>query len=212
MENYATDDGKTTRAITIFDCGEIKPGESWGYCDDDGTDDKLPPFPADWDRFEMEFSLQAKLDTLVLIKNSGNHFYRVDDFTKSARKYKKLTRYYNFFNDHVTDEDEKKALDSFQLVNLTNLAATELKLGDFSDVRFSCNAAIKIDPNNSKAFYRRGVANLELKNYELALDDLKMAHKLKPGNKAVLKEFDRAKKFLLDYRAIEKMKYKKMFD
>lgn len=211
MENYANDDGKTTRLITIDSCGEIGPGGDWGFNDNDGTPDTLPPFPADWENFEHQFSLSEKLSILKVIKESGNHFYHAGNFTKSARKYKKVTRYFNFFKDQTTEEEEKKSLDAFQLVNLTNLAATELKLNEFVDVRFSCNAAIKLDPNNTKAYYRRGVANLELKNYELALDDLKMAHSLVPGNRDVLKEFERAKKYLLSYRAAEKIKYSKMF-
>ena len=211
MENCATDEGQTIKEILISNCGELKDGEDWGYCDNDGTVDKLPPFPTDWELFEKEFSIEEKLEILNMIKESGNNFYRAGDFVRSARKYKKVTRYYDFFKDHTTDEDEKRSLDQFQLINLTNLAATELKLEEFEDVRFSCTAAIKIDSNNSKAFYRRGIANLELNNFEMALDDLKMAHKISPANKAILKEFERAKKFLLEYRAIEKVKYKKMF-
>lgn len=211
MENFATDEGKTTRLIEIADCGEIKPGESWGYCDNDGTKDTLPPFPTDWHDFEKQMSIEEELDVLNMIKHSGNHFYRTGDFVRSARKYKKVTRYYNLFKDREHNAEDKALLDTFQLVNLINLAATELKLEEFDDVRFSCNAAIKIDANNSKAYYRRGIANLELKNYEIALDDLKMAHKLLPGNRAILKEFERARKHLLDYRALEKIKYKKLF-
>lgn len=211
MEDFANDDGETSKPVVIEDCGELKEGENWNYCDDDGTLDALPPFPADWCKFDYKFSTNEMLDVLKVIKEAGNYFYRSGDFVKSARKYRKLTRYYNFFKDQTTDESDKKLLDTFQLVNLTNLAATELKLGDFKDVIFTCNAVIKLDQDNSKAFYRRGIANLELKNYELAIDDLKMAHNLVPGNRAILKEFDRAKKYLLDYRAIEKVKYSKMF-
>lgn len=211
MENFATDEGKPTRAIVIAGCGEIKPGESWEYCDNDGSKDSLPPFPTDWDDFEKEMSVDGELDVLNMIKHSGNHFYRTGDFVKSARKYKKVSRYYNFFKDREVNAGDKALLDAFQLVNLINLAATELKLEEFDDVRFSCNAAIKIDANNSKAYYRRGIANLQLKNYEIALDDLKMAHTLLPGNRAILKEFERAKKLLLDYRALERVKYKNLF-
>ena len=212
MENVADDDGRTSKPIVIAHCGELNAGENWGFCDNDETPDKLPPFPADWERYESDFTHEEKLSVLRVIKESGNYFYRAGEYVKSARKYKKVTRYFNFFKDHTMNEEEKKSLDAFQLVNLTNLAATELKLKDFNDVRFSANAAIKLDANNSKAYYRRGLANLELKNYEMALDDLKIANSLVPGNKVILKEFERAKKYLLDYRAIEKENYKRMFN
>lgn len=212
MESCAIDDidGQTTKVITIVDCGEIRHGEDWGYRDNDGPDN-LPPFPADWNKCEDQFSLNEMLSILNIIKESGNYFYYAGDFAKSARKYRKVTRYFNFFKDQTTEEEDKKALDAFQLVNLTNLAATELKLKHFSDVRCSCTSAIKLEANNTKAYYRRGIANLELKNYENALEDLKFCHSLVPGNRAVLKEFERAKKNLLDYRAEEKIKYRKMF-
>lgn len=211
MEDVATDEGQPTKPIIITDCGQYKEGQDWAYCDDDGTPDTLPPFPADWDRYEDKLDIDEKIEFLCLIKESGNHFYRSGEFLKSARKYRKVTRYYNHFKDHTKDEQEKLKLDSFQLVNLTNLAATELKLEDYNEVRYSCNAAIKLDTNNSKALFRRGIANLELNNYELALEDLKMAHKLVPANRTILKEFDRAKKLLLDYRAVQKTQLKKLF-
>jgi peptidyl-prolyl isomerase D len=213
METFATDEGLPTRDITIDDCGEIKPGEEddWGYCDNDETADTLPPFPTDWEDLQKSVCINDKVDVLGRIKEAGNFFYRNEDYVQSARKYRKVTRYLNHFKDTTQDESDTKILDTIQLTNLTNLAACELKLHDYEDVRFSCNAAIKIDPNNIKAYYRRGLANLELKNYEAALDDLKMALKLSPNNKAVISEFERAKKFLLSYRAAEKTHYKKMF-
>lgn len=212
MEKYATDEGTPKRSILIADCGELPPEtELWGYCDNDVTNDKLPLYPADFKEFEKTMELNEKLDILTMIKEAGNYFYRNGDFVKATRKYKKFTRYYNKFNDITTSEEDKKTLDAVQLVNLTNLAATELKLQEYEDVIFSCNAAIKLDENNVKAFYRRGVANIELKNYEKALDDLKMALKLSPNNMTIVKEFERGKKYLLNYREKEKGHYAKLF-
>jgi peptidyl-prolyl isomerase D len=211
FEQFATEEGLPTRDLIIADCGEIKPNEDWGYCDNDGTSDKLPPFPVDWLDYERKFSLNEKLEILEKIKDAGNYFYKMNDFGRSARKYRKLMRYCNHFKDDTRDSEELKTLDEFQLVNLTNLAATDLKQNDFEDVIYSCNAAIKINPINTKAYYRRGIANLELKNYEMALEDLKMALSILPNNKAIMKEFERARKHLMDYREIEKVHYKKMF-
>ncbi|XP_070501232.1 peptidyl-prolyl cis-trans isomerase D [Chironomus tepperi] len=211
MEKYSTDDGMPTRDVIISNCGELKADEDWGYCDNDITAEDLPPFPCDWDRMHENFTINEKISYLNKIKEAGNYFYRNEEYTKSARKYKKLTRYVNHFKDITTDPDEIKTLDTFQLTNLTNLAATELKLQDFEDVMYSCSAAIKLDPHNKKALYRRGIANIELKNYEMALNDLKNALKLSPSNKAVIKEFKRARKCLLIYRESEKHRYKKMF-
>lgn len=211
MEKYATDEGRPTREIMIVDCGELKADEDWGYCDNDETADRLPPFPQDWCDFNKELCINDKIDVLKKIKEAGNFFYRNEDFMQSVRKYKKVTRYYNHFKDTTHDESEVNILDSLQLTNLTNLAASELKLGDYEDVIYSCSAAIMTDPNNIKAYYRRGIAHNELKNYELAVDDLMVALKYSPSNKPVLNEFERAKKNLLNYRRIERSHYKKLF-
>lgn len=212
MEKIATEDGAPKKPIIIADCGEIPTDSNdWGYCDNDVTNDKLPLYPADYKDFDKTMELNEKLDIFHTIKESGNYFYRNGDFVRATRKYKKFTRYYNKFMDITTNEEDKKTLDAVQLINLTNLAATELKLKEYQDVIYSCNAAIKIDSNNLKAFYRRGVANIELNNYELGLDDFKMALKLSPNNRTIVRDFERGKKFLLNYREKEKTHYSKMF-
>lgn len=43
--------------MTIRDCGEIPSGEDWKFCDNDKSDDKLPPFPEDWDQKHNEFTV-----------------------------------------------------------------------------------------------------------------------------------------------------------
>jgi peptidyl-prolyl isomerase D len=142
---------------------------------------------------------------------AGNHFYNQGRFVEAGRRYKKATRYYNYFKDHMPNVDETKILDQCHILNLVNAAATELKLGNFEDVCGACNSALAIDVNNSKALFRRGQAHAELKNYELALEDLKRAHHLVPDNKFILSEFDRIKKYLMEYRQIEKKNYMKLF-
>ena len=36
-------------AVTIGDCGEILPGQPWGFCESDGTPDVHPHHPEDLD-------------------------------------------------------------------------------------------------------------------------------------------------------------------
>jgi peptidyl-prolyl isomerase D len=214
MEKHSTDEGVPKRPIVIADCGEILSGlNDWQQIigDNDPTPDKFPSFPNDYEHFNTQMEVNEKLAILNTIKESGNYFYRNGNYIESSRKYKKFTRYYNYFKDIALDKEEMRMLDLLQLTSLTNLAASELKLKDYEEVIFSCSAAIKIDPNNKKAFFRRGVAHIELKNYEVALDDLKIALKLSPNNSTILLEFERAKQFLLNYRENEKKNFKKLF-
>lgn len=189
----------------------MSPDQDWLINDNDETNDQLPPFPTDWVSQNSEFTVDEKLEILDNIKTAGNFFYHAARFVEAGRKYKKVTRYFNFFKDRTQNVDEKNRLDQFHLLNLLNYAATELKLGNYENVCTACNAALTIDPQNWKGLYRRGQAHGELKNYELCLEDLKRAHHLVPENKKILIEFERFKKYLVDYRQIEKKNYLKLF-
>lgn len=211
MEAFTTDEGIPVKEITIIDCGELKEEENLLGTQLDETSDRFPIFPIDWDNFNEITALNDKLNILKIIKESGNHFYRKGEFANSAHKYKKCTRYYRHFKDVITDETELKRLEEVQLMNLTNLAATELKMELYDDVRLTCNEAIALEQNNVKALYRRGIANVKLCNYENAVNDLNEALRLETGNREVLKELEYAKNLLKGYRDVEKVKYQKMF-
>lgn len=201
MERYATDEGAPTKEITIYDCGQVAPGGDWGLNDNDETDDKLPPFPKDWTKFEIDFTINDMLEYLNAIKSAGNHFYARRQWVDACRRYKKAERYFNFFNNKIRIIEDRVKLEQFQLANSLNLAAALLRQEDFENVVFACNSALAIDPNNPKALFRRGQAHNALKNYELAITDLKQALEQIPTDKLVQGELTRAKCNLGDYRA-----------
>lgn len=91
------------------------------------------------------------------------------------------------------------------------MAAVELKLTNFSNAKYSCNEVLRGEPRNAKALYRRGQAEIGLKNYDEAVRDLKTAHQLLPNNKSVLAEFQRAKEHWKDYHKMQKRVYQNLF-
>lgn len=211
MEAFTTDEGVPRKDLIIVDCGELKENDDLGIVMIDVTLDRFPVFPLDWDGCKEILTLNDKLNILKVIKEAGNHFYRLNDFEKCSHKYEKCTRYYKFFTESTTDKTEQRQLDEVQLMNLNNLAATELKINSYEEVKATCDEAIKLEGNNVKAYYRRGIAHMKLKNYDSAVDDLSKALKLEPGNREVMKELECGKNLLKEYRAVEKFKYQKMF-
>lgn len=201
MEKYTTEEGDPTKEITIDDCGQIPIGGDWGINDADGTVDTLPPFPKDWTKFEDDFTISEMLDQLSAIKEAGNHFFKHKQWVGACRRYKKAERYFNFFNNKIRQIEDRTRLEQFQLANSLNLAAALLKEADFENVVFACNTALTIDPTNAKALYRRGQAHNALKNYELAIADLRQALEQIPNDKLVMGELARARASLGDYRA-----------
>jgi len=109
------------------------------------------------------------------------------------------------------DADLRK-LDEFSVVNNINMAAVELKLGNYQYAKYECSEAIRLDPKCSKAFYRRGQAQRAMRNYEEAIKDLKQAHSLLPDNKQILNELNSAKLLLAEYNKQQRKALKNLFN
>ena len=215
MEKVATDEGTTTAEILIVDCGELGPDQrTWNFYD---PDDELPPFPADWleapeHTHKDHNTIYALLERIKLL---GNAFFNKGDIVAALRKYKKVGRYHQFFVDAHANSDRGLDAASDQFVhlrinNLLNMAACHLKLGQFQLVLSVCDEVLRSHPDQSKAYYRRGVALIELKDYERALEDLRQAHALAPNNNSILEQFNRGKALLMEYRKKEKLFSQKM--
>ncbi|XP_026471946.1 peptidyl-prolyl cis-trans isomerase D-like [Ctenocephalides felis] len=194
IEKLETDaNGKPIKTCIIDDCGEIAQGERWGFEDNDITNDSLPPWPDDWDYDEIT-KKEVLENKIANIKLAGNMLYSQNDFIHSARKYKKARRYIEYML-AATDlkcEFDKEKFNHVYLLCLLNGAAVYIKLGDFKEANNLCNEALKRDPNNCKAFYRRGQAQIGLKNYDSGLEDLKRALTLFPNNKSISQEYEKA--------------------
>lgn len=228
--------------MIIENCGEIKSGEAWNYCDSDASLEHLPPFPADWDKQDEDptvvaFFARDTADSTIIffvrlqineaekilnrIRAAGNYFYDRNMNVESCRKYKKTIRYYNYFADKLggcltngSANELKKILQPLHrcyLLTCLNVAAVELKLMNFKNAKYSCNEVLRCEPRNAKALYRRGQAEMGLKNYDEAVRDLKTAHQLMPTNKKILDEFQRAKEHWRNYHKLQKIVYKNLF-
>lgn len=208
MEAFADDDGRPMVEIVIENCGEIPPNESWGYYD---ADDNLPPFPIDWEESSHYTSLDSVAELLAKIKSLGNQFYKQGNCIDAHRKYKKFMRYHQFFSDAFPDDNLSKVFAKMTNENLLNIAACHIQLGNFKEAISHCNDVLKDSPDHSKALYRRGVAKINLKDYELGLEDLKQAHSLSPDDKNILEQFSRGKDLLMEYRGTEKSVIQRMF-
>lgn len=70
-------------------------------------------------------------------------------------------------------------------VTLSNRSACFLKMGDHEKAEADAIKALRINPSNVKALFRRGLALHAMKNYQEAIPVLAQAHKLEPKNKQI---------------------------
>jgi hypothetical protein len=76
---------------------------------------------------------------------------------------------------------------------LLNIALVLGKLGDWKTVLLYCDAALDLDPENAKGYFRRGQAGSKLGFHIRSIKDLERAAELSPDDPVIRAELSRAK-------------------
>lgn len=121
--------------ITIIDCGELKPGQPWNICENDGTEDKYPPWPNDWQEENIN-NAKVVENAINAIKSSGNYYFNRKNFIDSERKYVKCLRYIDWY---LGQQKGDNLILKMRLVLMMNLAAVQLKRHKNKDALSICN-------------------------------------------------------------------------
>ena len=104
------------------------------------------------------------------------------------------------------------AIEKVQLAIANNQAAANLKLGLWRQVDECCDAAIRIDPSNVKAKYRKAQARDNLSDPEGALELYSEVLKAEPNNKDVREAYTRLWKYVKRSESRQKAAFGRMFD
>ncbi|EDV20339.1 uncharacterized protein TRIADDRAFT_61052 [Trichoplax adhaerens] len=75
----------------------------------------------------------------------------------------------------------------------TNRALCYLKTSQAALAEADTETALKVDPSNVKALFRRALSRIALENYKEGIRDLNLLLKIEPSNVAARKELDKAK-------------------
>ncbi|NXY80937.1 TOM34 protein, partial [Alcedo cyanopectus] len=98
-------------------------------------------------------------------------------------------------NQLVKKGNHKKAVEKYseslklnqECATYTNRALCYLALKQYKEAAQDCTEALRLDPKNVKALYRRAQALKELKDYKSGIADIKSLLKAEPKNTAALK-------------------------
>merc|ERR1712166_103884 len=77
---------------------------------------------------------------------------------------------------------------------LNNAAMCQVKIEAWDAVISTCSETIEIDSKSVKAWYRRGLANQKLQDWDHAKSDLRTALEIEPKNKDVAKQMESCQK------------------
>ncbi len=142
-------------------------------------------------------------------KNQGNVCFKDGDYETAIRQWTQALVMVNDLLDLTSEQ--KQQVDELAVSCRLNCAACYLKLEKYERCRDNCTEVLKLDPNNSKAFYRRGQALYQLKNFEEALHDLEEAKKIEPQNNDIKRTIKNVQDAVTSQKEREKQMFQRMF-
>ena len=154
-----------------------------------------------------EYTDEEKLAEATANKEAGTKYFKEKDFQSAAAKYEEACKLFD--DDNLNYIDGAKAI--FVACKL-NAAQCSLNLNNYPWALENCNAALKHEPDNVKALYRRAVAKNHIGDPESAIADLNKLLSLDPENVPAKNELILAKKQIATALKKEKKAYGNIFN
>ncbi|XP_044275618.1 FK506-binding protein-like [Varanus komodoensis] len=143
---------------------------------------QLASFTEAKDSWEMNAS--EKWDLVLGNKERGSELYRAGDIGAAARRYAKALRL-------LVVAAPPPDYDQIKAELHANLAACQLRLRQPANAACNCTKTLALQPANTKALFRRGLACDAMNDLEGAAQDLKGVLQVEPGNRAARRELER---------------------
>lgn len=182
-------------ALEKFKKGEksvIKLSPKYAFGDEGNSSLGVPPgasveYEAELKSFEKakeswEMDQGEKIEQAKTCKEKGTQFLKSEKYKLAVKQYKKIIDLLEY--DSGLDDEKKAESQKVLLAGHLNLSMVYLKLQDSASARDHATKAIGMDPNNVKAYFRRGQAQLNMGDPILAQKDFQSCLDLEQNNKA----------------------------
>ncbi|XP_067872078.1 peptidyl-prolyl cis-trans isomerase FKBP8 [Heterodontus francisci] len=143
-------------------------------------------------------------------RERGNTYFLRNEYVFAISSYDIALNIINSNSKVDFAEEEEEELMGVKVKCLNNLAAAQLKLEHFEAALKSSNSALKHQPNNVKALFRKGKVLALQGEYTEAIPVLRKAARLEPSNKTVQAELSQLLKKQSEQRTMEQAMYRKM--
>ena len=191
-------------------------------------------------KYKYEMNNAEKLDFAEKAKEMGTDYFKAGKYELAAKKYKQITEYLEPEGEEMDDkmdddmDDDSDAEDkepveekkvekvvdpdfnkkSAELIvaGFSNQALCYLKLSQGMDAFKACESALKLDPSNIKALFRRGQASEMNQEFEEAIGYYKAVLEVDPKNTVAANKVKFCRNKINSYKASERKKYANMFE
>jgi peptidyl-prolyl isomerase D len=150
----------------------------------------------------------------------GNKAFKAGDNELGIEKYQKALRYLNEYPE-TNDSDPPELGGQMKQLKFTlhsNSALLANKSQRYNEAQKWAGFALEAAPaeakevDQGKAYYRRAIAKIGLKDDEGALEDLERAAKLAPGDPGIAGERTKVKQRIAEREKKEKAAFKRFFN
>ncbi|KAK4133788.1 hypothetical protein BT67DRAFT_43889 [Trichocladium antarcticum] len=217
IESLATQNDKPTKDVVIADCGELLGADAiWAEIrKPDAFGDEYEEFPEDQVKGDDVLSAAEIVKIANECKEFGNMAFKSGDLSVALGKYQKGLRY---LNEEPKVDESADTMDKTSALRISlnsNAALMNLKLGAWDETVRAADNALAVPiisyKDKAKALYRRGFAQVRLKDDDAALKSLEEAKKIAPEDAAITKELTALKQVAAERLNKEKAAYKKFF-
>jgi len=183
-------------------------------------------------KYKHEMSNAEKLEFAEKAKERGTEYFKAGRFDLALKKYKVITEYLEpdaeDFDDLSDSDDEDKDGEAEKteekdpehdrksqellLAGFSNQALCHLKLMDGLNAFKACESALKLDPKNIKALFRRGQSSEMSQEWEDAIGYFKAVLEVDPKNTAAANKIKFCRNKVMSYKQAQKKKYANMFE
>jgi len=168
-------------------------------------------------RFEIEGlnieqphqTIAEKIENATKSKEEGNALFKEKKYEEAISVYEQAIDLLK--NRWGASPIEEKNIEALRIILNSNAAMCSLKINNLNDAVKYCNAAIKLDPFNTKALYRLSEAYIGLSNFEKATEVINKCLEINPDDAVFKRQAVICKKKEKEYKATEKKMYAKMF-
>jgi len=129
-----------------------------------------------------DYTEEDKVDLGTLRKETAANLFKVGRTHMALHTYKKIVELFEHADSWQEERLKTKAKDLTRVCEL-NKAACFLRFNDHAGAKVSCNAVLKVRPENVKALYRRAQAEHGLKNYLECIRDCKSVLQIDSQNR-----------------------------
>jgi len=151
-----------------------------------------------WDYSEVERAELAKQ-----YKTEGNELWKNKKADEALKQWELALDYMEGIQD--------KESEAFEISVRLNLSLVNKNIANFKKAIEHADAALRLNPQNVKALYRRAQARIGQSDYDLAKADLKQALEKEPDNQDIKSELKSLEARIREAEKREKSMFNKMF-